>query len=53
MIKKTGGKTQISLFYSLKDTLDQKHPLFILEDKISWQQFEEAFSPLYCQVSLP
>ena len=35
------------MFFSLKDTLDQKHPLFILEDKISRQQFEESFSPLY------
>ena len=36
------------MFFSLRDTLDQKHPLFILEEKINWQQFEEAFSPLYC-----
>lgn len=48
MIKKTEKKSQISFFFSLKDTLDQKHPLFILGDKIIWQQFEEAFSPLYC-----
>ena len=48
MIKKTEKKSQISMFFSLKDTLDQKHPLFILEGKINWQQFEDAFSPLYC-----
>jgi len=36
------------MFFSLKDTLDQKHPLFILAEKIDWQQFEEAFSGLYC-----
>jgi IS5 family transposase len=48
MIKKTEKKSQTSMFFSLKDTLDQKHPLFILEDRINWQQFEEAFSPLYC-----
>lgn len=48
MIKKTEKKTQISMFFSLKDTLDQKHPLFILAEKINWQQFEEAFRPLYC-----
>ncbi|MBK6914943.1 MAG: hypothetical protein IPH11_15270 [Ignavibacteriales bacterium] len=48
MIKKTEKKSQISMFFSLKDTLDQKHPLFILEERINWQQFEDAFSPLYC-----
>jgi IS5 family transposase len=48
MIKKTEKKAQISMFFSLKDTIDQNHALFILEGKINWQQFEEAFSPLYC-----
>lgn len=48
MIKKTEKRSQISMFFSLKDTLDQKHPLFILAEKINWQQFEDAFSPLYC-----
>jgi IS5 family transposase len=48
MIKKTEKKSQTSMFFSLKDTLDQKHPLFILEERINWQQFEEAFSVLYC-----
>jgi IS5 family transposase len=28
--------------------LNQKHPLFILANKIDWNVFEEAFSPLYC-----
>ena len=36
------------MFFSLKDTLDQNHPLYILEGKINWQQFEEAFIGLYC-----
>lgn len=36
------------MIFSLKDTLDKKHPLFTLEDKIAWQQFEEVFSSLYC-----
>lgn len=47
MIKKAEKKSQISLFFSLRDTPDQKHPLFILEERINWQQFEDAFSPLY------
>lgn len=37
-----------SLFSSLADQLNQKHPLYILADKISWSRFEEAFTPLYC-----
>ncbi len=49
MIKKKEKKSQISMFFSLKDTLDQKHPLYILSEKINWQQFKEAFTtPLYC-----
>lgn len=48
MIKKPQNNRQISMFFSLKDTLDQKHPLYILAEKIDWQQFEEAFTPLYC-----
>jgi IS5 family transposase len=38
-----------SLFYSsLSVMLNQKHPLFILAEKINWSVFEEAFAPLYC-----
>lgn len=48
MIKKTKENTQTSLFFSLKDTLNQKHPLYILTNTINWKEFEEAFSPLYC-----
>lgn len=36
-----------SLFSSLADQLNQKHPLYILGNKIDWQRFEDAFSPLY------
>ena len=46
MIKNT--LSQPSLFSSLADQLNQKHPLYQLADKIDWHRFEEAFSPLYC-----
>ena len=46
MIKTT--LSQPSLFSSLADQLNQKHPLYLLADKIDWHRFEEAFSPLYC-----
>jgi len=36
-----------SLFFSLEDTLNPKHPLYLLAEKINWQHFEDAFSPLY------
>jgi len=41
--------SQNSLFFSFEDTLDQKHPLFILADRIHWHLFENAFLPLYSQ----
>lgn len=40
---------QNSLFFNFEDTLNQKHPLFILANKIHWHLFEEAFLPLYSQ----
>lgn len=41
--------SQSSLFFSLAHTLNHKHPLYILSEKINWQLFEDAFSPLYCK----
>jgi IS5 family transposase len=36
-------------FYStFEEQLNRKHPLYILANKINWQQFEEAFKDLYC-----
>lgn len=46
MINKTISSP--SFFSSLADQLNQKHPLYILADKIDWHRFEEAFTPLYC-----
>lgn len=39
--------THPSLFSSLADQLNQRHPLYLLADKIDWNRFEESFSPLY------
>ena len=38
---------QSSLFFNFEDTLNKKHPLFILANKIHWHLFEEAFLPMY------
>ncbi|HMN18958.1 MAG TPA: transposase [Ignavibacteriaceae bacterium] len=47
MIKKTEKNTQKNMFF-LRDTLYQRHPLFILVEKINWKMFEGTFGPLYC-----
>ncbi len=47
MIPKNKNTNQGNLFFSFKDTLNQKHPLYILANKINWKQFEDAFLPLY------
>ena len=46
MIKRTQNSP--SLFSSLDDLLNQQHPLYKLSQKINWQVFEDAFTPLYC-----
>ncbi len=37
------------MFFLLNNTLNQKHPLYILANMINWKLFEGTFSPLYCQ----
>ncbi|GAB6010475.1 IS5 family transposase, partial [Dysgonomonas reticulitermitis] len=48
MLQYSKKDNQRSLFFSLSDTLDQHHPLYILADKVDWAMFEYEFSPLYC-----
>lgn len=48
MLAKPKIENQSSFFFSLEDTLNQKHPLYILSNTVDWTLFEEAFSPLYC-----
>jgi IS5 family transposase len=49
MLAKKKTSNQSSFFFSLEDTLNSKHPLYILANRVDWQQFETMFSPLYCQ----
>lgn len=42
---------QLSLFSSLEDLLNHRHPLFLLSQKINWKTFEAAFIPLYCSTN--
>jgi len=40
---------QLGLFHGLADQLDQRHPLYLLADKIDWSIFEEAFKVYYSE----
>jgi IS5 family transposase len=48
MLAKKKTTNQSSFFFTLEDTLSSKHPLYILANQVDWNQFEEAFSSLYC-----
>jgi transposase, IS5 family len=48
MLSKEKNTTQRSMFFGLEDTLNQKHPMYILANKVNWQLFEDSFTPLYC-----
>ena len=49
MLKHTSK--QLSMFSSLEDMLSHEHLLFQLSNKINWECFENAFSPLYCSTN--
>jgi IS5 family transposase len=48
MLSKKKYTTQSSMFFGLEDMLNQKHPMYILANKVDWQMFEDSSSPLYC-----
>ena len=41
--------SQIGLFSSLADILDQKHPVYQLANKINWSFFDDAFKKHYSE----
>jgi transposase, IS5 family len=49
MLKKKIEDSQIRMFLSIEDMLNQKHGLYILANVVNWQMFEDAFTPLYCE----
>lgn len=49
MIPKKKPQNQASLFFDFDATLNQKHPLYQLANKINWSVFEDSFLPLYNQ----
>jgi transposase, IS5 family len=48
MLSKITNSPQMSFYTTFEEQLNHKHPLYILTNKINWQQFEEAFKDLYC-----
>lgn len=48
MYTKPTRSNQQSLFFDLESQLNQKHPLYLLANKIDWNVFEESFMDLYC-----
>jgi IS5 family transposase len=49
MLAKPKIENQSSFFFTLEDTLSQKHPLYILSNRVDWKLFDKEFSPLYCE----
>ncbi|MEP6726513.1 MAG: IS5 family transposase [Bacteroidota bacterium] len=47
MLAKPKNTAQSSLFSTLSDQLDSKHPLYLLANVIQWQLFEDVFSKYY------
>lgn len=48
MLAKKKDSKQSSMFFGLEDTLNQRHPIYILANKVNWSSFDEAFEKLYC-----
>jgi IS5 family transposase len=49
MISKIKYSAQKSISFGFSDTLNSKHPLYVLAHSIHWDLFENNFSKLYCQ----
>jgi len=49
MLSKKKTNNQGSLFLKLEDMLNQRHPIYILSNKVDWKLFDESFKELYCE----
>ena len=49
MLKVTKPTTQIDIFGGLGDSLNQKHPLYLLANAINWTLFDDTFKDHYNQ----
>lgn len=48
MLSKPANIFQMSFYSTFEEQLSRRHPLYILANRINWQQFGEAFKDLYC-----
>lgn len=54
MIGNSPNPQQKHLFLpNLSDFINPRHPLYLLANKIDWQQFETDFAPLYSSIGTP
>jgi IS5 family transposase len=49
MLPKTKDHQQTSFYTTFEEQLDHAHPLYILANKINWQQFDDAFKHYYSE----
>jgi transposase, IS5 family len=49
MLKATKPNSQLQIFGGLGDTLDQKHPLYLLANSLNWSIFDNAFKEHYSE----
>jgi IS5 family transposase len=47
MLSKGINTSQLGFYSSFEEQLSHHHPLYLLAGGISWQLFEDSFSPLY------
>lgn len=47
MLGKQKYSNQAGLFHGLSEQLDQKHPLYVLSNRVNWSLFEASFSKHY------
>jgi transposase, IS5 family len=48
MLSQPVNSGQMGFYSTFEEQLSRKHPLYILANRINWQQFDEAFKELYC-----
>ena len=49
MLPKKKNHQQTSFYTTFEEQLNHSHPLYILANKINWQQFDDAFKPYYSE----
>ena len=49
MLAKKKDQQQTSFYTTFEEQLDHSHPLYILANKITWKEFDDAFKPFYSE----